>query len=96
MDKDHIPNGQRLDLVGTEVPGTQNPVWRRKEGSVFPHDPSRAMQELSSLSLSVNVHHRQLDLGSVLLLSWGVYVWDSLLNRPSCKAGICLFQATLF
>lgn len=34
---------------------------RREEGSVFPQDPSRAVQTLSSLCLSMNGHHSQLD-----------------------------------
>lgn len=58
------PNGQRLDLVGTIDPGTQNPQLGggRKIASLTPrtHQP-RAMQGLPSLCLSVNDHHSQLD-----------------------------------
>lgn len=54
------PNGQRLDLVGTIDPGTQNSQLGggRKIVSLTPrtHQP-----RLSSLCLSVNDHHSQLD-----------------------------------
>lgn len=59
------PNEQRLDLVGTVDPGTQNSQLGggRKIVSLTPRTThqSRAMQGLSSLCLSVNDHHSQLD-----------------------------------